>query len=130
MNDAQQLNEQQRHGQEPIEVTVGIVEWLTSQGDLVVAEIGAGVGNTERVLPGVEDPDIVVACDGRDQTREGQSSAVLLQHLGQLQTQENGGRAQNAQAKRAFFSVAELLALTMDLIRTPKMALATMSATE
>ena len=63
---------------------IDIIEWLTNQSDLVDAEIGACVEDTERVLPGVQNPE-VVARDGRDQTKDGQNSAVLLQHLGNNQ---------------------------------------------
>merc|ERR1712078_115441 len=36
-----QLNQQERHGQEPVDVPVGIVEWLSAERDL---EVAGGIG--------------------------------------------------------------------------------------
>ena len=45
VRDAQQLNERHGHNQEPIVITVGIIEWLTNQSDFVVAVVGEpGIG--------------------------------------------------------------------------------------
>ena len=83
-----QLDQQQRDGQEPVAISVSIVEWRTAEAHLEVAfRVGS---HCEGINPRVEDTDIVVAGSGCHQASDGQCSAELLVDLGNLQPEEDG----------------------------------------
>merc|ERR550539_2184133 len=79
-----QLDEQQGHCQEPIHVSVGIIEWSASETHAVLT-LSTTVGDLKSGIPRIEDAHIVVGGDGNHQTRDGQCRAVLLLHIRYLQ---------------------------------------------
>ena len=74
----QQLNEEEGHCQEPINVTVGIVERLAAELHSVVT-LASTVVHSEGTNPGVEDTEVVVSRDGRHQAGDVQGGAVFNQ---------------------------------------------------
>merc|ERR1719313_2440923 len=77
------LNQQKRHGQEPIHVTVSIIEGDASQGwvcKLHGAVRDCSLGILIRFYPGVKDADEVICCNESHQARDQHCASVLFHH--------------------------------------------------
>mmetsp|Transcript_43762 Transcript_43762/g.92970 ORF Transcript_43762/g.92970 Transcript_43762/m.92970 type:complete len:251 (-) Transcript_43762:110-862(-) len=81
-----QLDQQQRHGQQPIHVPVGIVERCARHLHNVRP---ARLLHIESLNPRIEDSEIVVRRDPGHNPGDRQSGAVILRHIAQLQPEEN-----------------------------------------
>merc|ERR1719502_866507 len=92
------LDQQQGHGQQPVHVAVGVVEWHAGGGGVADGAIG-GLGELVGLNPGVEDADVVVGGDEGHQAGDGQGRLVLLGNGGQAQPQEDGGGHHGGQGK-------------------------------
>ena len=83
-----QLDQQPKDGQEPVDISVSIVEWRTAEAHLEVAfRVGS---HCEGINARVEDTDILVAGNGSHQVSDGQCCAELVVNLGNLQPTKNG----------------------------------------
>merc|ERR1719201_2905451 len=82
LHDEKNLNQEEWHSQEPVHVTVGIVEWnacqprsLNEQGSILVwcaSLVLVGLN------PGVEDTNVMVGCDESHQARDQDGTLVLV----------------------------------------------------
>mmetsp|Transcript_43763 Transcript_43763/g.92973 ORF Transcript_43763/g.92973 Transcript_43763/m.92973 type:complete len:281 (-) Transcript_43763:9-851(-) len=92
-----QLDQQQRHGQQPIHVPVGIVERRTRHGDRVGP---SHLLHFESLDPRIEDSEIVVRRDPSHNSGDGQGSPIVPRHIRQLQPEEHGRGAHRSDAER------------------------------
>ena len=86
-----QLGQQVRDGQEPVDISVSIVEWRTAEAHLEVAF--RVCSHCEGINPRVEDTNIVVAGNGSHQASDGQCCAELVVDLENLQPTKYGCRS-------------------------------------
>merc|ERR1719502_2382444 len=90
----QDLDQEQRHSQEPVHVSVGIVEWHTSQLWRTHLQ-GTSLHRASSVLvginPRVEDSDVVVGSDEGHQARDDHSRLVPVLHSEGAEPQVHGG---------------------------------------
>merc|ERR1712113_728481 len=94
LHDKQDLDEQQWNGQEPIHVTIRIVEGHACQlgcrdieGTVYDPSSAVGVG----LHPGVEDADVVICCDEGHESRGQHCTLVLVMDRRRAEPQIHGG---------------------------------------
>eukprot|EP00451_Oxyrrhis_marina_P012216 CAMPEP_0204315236 /NCGR_PEP_ID=MMETSP0469-20131031/4694_1 /ASSEMBLY_ACC=CAM_ASM_000384 /TAXON_ID=2969 /ORGANISM="Oxyrrhis marina" /LENGTH=295 /DNA_ID=CAMNT_0051295847 /DNA_START=7 /DNA_END=891 /DNA_ORIENTATION=+ len=97
LHDQDQLDQQQWHGQQPINVTVGVVE--RGAGHLHVVRTVVLL-HFESPNPRVEDSEIVVRRNPGHNTSDRQRGSVAPGYIGQLQPEENSGGAHRRNAER------------------------------
>mmetsp|Transcript_37337 Transcript_37337/g.93256 ORF Transcript_37337/g.93256 Transcript_37337/m.93256 type:complete len:292 (-) Transcript_37337:67-942(-) len=106
LHDEHNLDQQERHGEEPIHVTVGVVERLAGDGRSQRLAIH---GRRERVRlrPRVEDADVVVRGDEGHEPGDHHRGLVLLVHGTQAEPEEDGGghHARHREAQRVVHEV-------------------------
>merc|ERR1719405_361823 len=83
-----QLDEEERDRENPVDIPIGIVEGSTSEGNRVVALLRVEL-HIEGIIPGVENAEVVVCRDGGHQTSDGERRAVLLVHIVDLEPEED-----------------------------------------
>merc|ERR1719398_66641 len=81
LHDEENLDQKQWHSQEPVHVTVGIIEWDTSELRSLDEEstilVWCACLILVRLNPGVEDTNVVVGCDESNEARDQDSTLVL-----------------------------------------------------
>merc|ERR1719235_881673 len=82
LHDKENLDQEQRHSQQPVHVTIGIIERNTSQLWSLDVQGAILVWGTSSILirlnPRVEDTDVVVGSNEGDQPRDEDSALVLV----------------------------------------------------
>merc|ERR1719191_1589835 len=94
-----QLDEQERHGQNPVDIPIGIVERRTREAHLVVALLCVEL-HVESIIPGVENAEVVVGRDEGHQAGDGERCSVLLAHVVDLQPEEDRRASHTRDAER------------------------------
>merc|ERR1719399_955907 len=95
LHDKKNLNQEQWHSQEPVHVTVGIIEWNTSQlrglneqGAILVWGAGSVL---IRLNPRVENANVVIGSNESDQTRDENSTLVFVMDSLGAEPEVHGG---------------------------------------
>ena len=83
-----QLDEEERDRENPVDIPIGIIERRTSEANRVVALLCVEL-HIEGIIPGVENAEVVVCRDGGHQTGDGERCAVLLVHVVDLEPEED-----------------------------------------
>merc|ERR1719316_2068893 len=83
-----QLDEQERHREQPVHVAVRVVEREPGELDLVAVLLGV-VLHVKRTVPRVEDAEVVIRRNERDDTGDNQRRTILLLEVRDLQPEEN-----------------------------------------
>merc|ERR1719161_865353 len=94
-----QLDEEERDGQDPVDVPVGIVERRTREAHHVVALLRVEL-HVEGIIPGVEDAEVVVGRDEGHEAGDRERRAVLLAHVVDLQPEEDRRTSHTRDAER------------------------------
>merc|ERR1719236_407497 len=93
-----QLDEQERDGQNPVHIPIGIVERRTREFDHVVALLRVEL-HVESIIPGIEDAEVVVGRDEGHQAGDGERRSVLLAHVVDLDPEEDRRTAHTRDAE-------------------------------
>merc|ERR1719492_501905 len=86
-HDQDQLDEEERDCKNPVDISIGIIEGLTREENLI---LGPHVLHVEGIIPGIENSEVVVCRDGGHQPSDGQRRAVLFVHVADLEPEEDG----------------------------------------
>merc|ERR1711904_686661 len=106
-HDKDDLDEEQRDGKEPIDISVGIVE-RNAGGAVAVGLRVAGVvvnlavgdlARSVRGVEGVEDTEVVVHGDEGHEASEAQGGTVALVEAGEAEEEEDGGGSHGGEAQ-------------------------------
>merc|ERR1719336_221644 len=85
-HDQDQLDQEERGCKYPIDISIGIVEGLACEENLILATHELHI---EGIIPGVENSEVVIHRDGGHQSGDGQCCAVLLVHVADLKPKED-----------------------------------------
>jgi len=107
LHDQDNLDEEQRHGEEPVNIAVGIVEGVAGGGVSVGVGVAlVGVDNTVEDLTwsvgldeAVEDTEVVVGGDEGHEAGEAKSSLVALRERLEAEEEEDGGSHHGGESK-------------------------------
>merc|ERR1719433_951025 len=85
-HDQDQLDEEERDRENPVDISIGIIEGRTCEENLKTFSPSLHI---EGIIPGVENTEVVICRDGGHQTGDAERCAVLLVHVVHLEPEED-----------------------------------------
>merc|ERR1719414_1360090 len=96
-----QLNQEERDGENPVHIAIGIIERRTGESHRIVSCLGVKL-HVKGIIPGVEDSEVVVRRNEGHQASDRKRGAILLVDVIDLQPKEDrrASHARNAEGQR------------------------------